>query len=298
MPDAGPPPFPAGHGGFGGFGGFSAAHSTTRRKALKLLIGASLPVFLDPRVPFAATPDRATVPTALEPVGEAMVKTIIDGDTLVLVDGREVRLVGIQAPKLPLGRPDFPSWPLAEDAKAALTELALGQRLRLFVGGAALDRYGRTLAHLVDEAGGWVQGRMIERGLARTYSFVDNRALVPELLRLEAAARGVRAGIWALDWYRIRKPDETVRDIDSYQLVEGRVEAVAERRAHSYLNFGADWRTDFTVAADARSRRLCESAGLPLVGLEGRRIRARGWIESFNGPMIELTHPEQIEVLT
>ncbi len=277
--------------------GSLAAHSTTRRQALKLLIGASLPLLLAPRRASAATPDTAAIPSALAAGGEAVAREIIDGDTLVLEDGRAVRLVGIQAPKLPLGRPNFPTWPLAEAAKAALGGLALGHRLRLFYGGAELDRYGRALAHLVDEAGTWIQGAMIERGMARAYSFADNRALVPELLRLEAAARDAGRGIWALDWYRVRSPEETVADIDSFQLVEGRVAAVAERRAHSYLNFGPDWRTDFTLAADARARRLCETSGLPLAGLEGRRIRARGWVESFNGPMIELTHPEQIEVL-
>jgi endonuclease YncB( thermonuclease family) len=293
MTRTGPPPFPAGSRAPAGP---RAAHSTTRREALKLLIGASLPALLGRRAALAATPEPTT-PTALDPGGEAVASAITDGDTLTLEDGREVRLVGIQAPKLPLGRPDFPTWPLAEDAKAALGELALGRRLRLYYGGAALDRYGRALAHLVDESGVWIQGAMIERGMARTYSFADNRALVPELLRREAAARAERRGIWALAWYRVRRPEETVADIDSFQLVEGRVLAVAERRAHTYLNFGADWRTDFTLSLDARARRLFERAALPPAGFEGRRLRARGWIESFNGPLIEITHPEQIEVL-
>jgi len=244
-----------------------------------------------------ARADVAETPLALAPGGEAEVREVIDGDTLRLADGREARLVGIQAPKLPLGRPNFPVWPLAEEAKAALGALALGHRLRLFYGGAELDRYGRALAHLVDEAGVWIQGAMIERGMARTYSFADNRALLPALLARETAARGARRGIWALDWYRVRKPEETSADIDSFQLVEGRPLSVAERRTQTYVNFGADWRTDFTLWADAGARRLCEKAGLELAGLEGRRVRARGWIESFNGPEIEITHPEQIEVL-
>jgi hypothetical protein len=29
----------------------------------------------------------------------------------------------------------------------------------------------------------------------------------------------------------------------------------------------------------------------------GREIRVRGWLEFYNGPMIEATHPEQIELL-
>ena len=43
----------------------------------------------------------------LEAGTTAVVVEVIDGYTLLLDDGTEVRLVGIQAPKLPLGRPDF-----------------------------------------------------------------------------------------------------------------------------------------------------------------------------------------------
>lgn len=47
--------------------------------------------------------------------GESVsVAAVVDGDTVVLatpLDGaREIRLVGIQAPKLPLGRKNFPTW--------------------------------------------------------------------------------------------------------------------------------------------------------------------------------------------
>ena len=78
---------------------------------------------------------------------------IVDGDTLVLDDGRQVRLVGLQAPKLPLGRPNFKPWPLGEEAKSALRDLTLDKRLSLSYGGRKTDRYGRHLAHLHDENG-------------------------------------------------------------------------------------------------------------------------------------------------
>ena len=121
-------------------------------------------------------------PSSLEPGGEAKAVEIVDGDTLVLEDGRQVRLVGIQAPKLPLGRPDFEPWPLAEVARDELTELALGRDLELQYGGRRLDRYGRLLAHLYDRNGLWIQGELLARGMARVYSFADNRALVSEML--------------------------------------------------------------------------------------------------------------------
>jgi hypothetical protein len=68
-------------------------------------------------------------------------------------------------------------------------------------------------------------------------------------------------------------------------------------RGRAYLNFGADWKQDFTVTLAPAVRRLFEAEGHDPRAYEGRRIRVRGWLKSFNGPMIEATHPEQIELL-
>ena len=68
-------------------------------------------------------------------------------------------------------------------------------------------------------------------------------------------------------------------------------------RGRGYLNFGENWREDFTVSIAPRDRRRFEAAGIAVEDYEGRLVRVRGWVDSFNGPMIEATHPEQIEVL-
>jgi endonuclease YncB( thermonuclease family) len=222
---------------------------------------------------------------------------IVDGDTLRIADGREVRLVGLQAPKLPLGRKGFRAWPLADAAKAALARLALGRRLRLAYGGRRIDRHRRILAHLEDADGTWIQAALLARGMARVYTFRDNRTAVRAMYRVEAMARRARRGIWGHRFYRVRAPAELPRAIGSFQVVEGRVRAVATVRGTTYLNFGADWRTDFTIMLRGRSRKLFRGAGVDPAGLDGRRIRVRGWLRSRNGPMIEATHPEQIELL-
>lgn len=238
----------------------------------------------------------AKVP-ALEPGGTGAVREVVDGDTLVLADGREIRLVGIQAPKLPLGRSNFPTWPLAAEAKAELEKLALGKTLALSFGGAREDRHGRVLAHLHDESGLWLQGELLRRGFARVYSFPDNVARVPEMLALEDEARRQRRGIWALAWYRVRPVTETPKSIGRFELVEGRVLKVAKANGRTYLNFGMDYRSDFTVTIPAAARRAFTARGPTPESLEGRLVRVRGWIKSLNGPMIEATHPEQVEVL-
>lgn len=227
----------------------------------------------------------------------ARVVVVVDGDTVELDNGMKVRLVGIQAPKLPLGRPGFEAWPLADEAKAALENLIMGARVTLRYGGRQVDRHGRQLTHLYTGDGVWVQGELLRLGMARVYSFRDNRALVGAMLAIEGEARAQRRGIWNDDFYQVRPAEPPDQPIDRFELVGGLVVAAAIVRGRAYLNFGPDWKADFTVSIESRHRRLFEADGIDIEALEGRLIRVRGWVEFWNGPMIKVTHPEQIEVL-
>lgn len=236
------------------------------------------------------------LPAGLESVGAAIaVVEVVDGDTVKLEDGRQVRLVGTQAPKLALGRPNFTPWPLGEESKRALEALVQGRAVTLHYGGARQDRHRRALAHLVREDGLWIQGRMLKEGWARVYTFADNRAAVPALLALEGEARAAKRGIWAHPFYALRTPEEAARLIGTFQIVEGTVKAVATTGGRTYLNFGADWKSDFTIALDSEARRLFAKAFGDPRRLEGQTVRVRGWLIARNGPMIELTHPEPLE---
>ena len=238
-------------------------------------------------------------PLDLEAIESRTVLSVIDGDTLVLDDVREVRLTGIQAPKLPLGRRNFPAWPLASVAKTVLEDLTIGQRVDLHIDGNGQDRYRRVLAHLVRTDGVWLQRRMIKLGLARVYTFSDNRRLANALLAAEREARKSRVGIWSLNYYAVRSSDPALlaRDFGSFQLIEGRVADVAKVRSRIYLNFGEDYRTDFTISIDRSAWPLFKEVGLDPLSLADQSVRVRGWVKDFNGPLIDVTHPEQIEML-
>ncbi len=230
--------------------------------------------------------------------GAATVREVIDGDTLTLDNGETVRLVGVQAPKLPLDRPHFAKWPLADEARAALIELSKDQPVRLSYGGARRDRYNRLLAHLhraTDDR--WLQGEMLSLGMARVYTFSDNRALAGEMLALEQAARAARRGIWADEFYQVRQVEELEPLIDSFQLVEGKILNSAKLRDYIFLNFGTDYRTDFTVAIARRQWRNFTAEEIDPAQWRGQRVRVSGWLDKRNGPVIEITHPEQIERL-
>ncbi len=231
------------------------------------------------------------------------VAAVLDGETLKLSDGRTVRLIGAKAPMPPLGLRGDDPWPFVEEAKDALTRLAAGKAVELRYGGAKTDRHGYVLAQVFVIEGDrrlWLQQEMVRQGLARVYSFPDNRACVKELIADEAGAREKGLGLWASSLYRVESAanvERLGRLTESYQLVEGTVVSVGEGGSRVYLNFARDWKSDFTVSIARKDTGTFAAEGIDLKALADRSIRVRGWIVWRNGPMIEATHPEQIEVL-
>ena len=263
----------------------------------------------------------------LEPGERGRVAAIVDGRTLTLDTGLGVRLIGME---LPAGLIFYSSGyqPVSSSgspltARAFLEQVALGRRVQLFYGGRRRDRHGRALAHVfvhVGDAGRrlhgdwtpangttkrriWVQGRLVAAGLGLASSFADNRACMTELLDLEAVARSARRGVWER---RSGQPGpvidaQSLRDLfgarHRFQIVEGTVTAVGSVRGTTYLNFGDDWRRDFTIVVRRRAQRRFGGPGTPdLSALEGQRVRVRGWVDLRNGPFIEVDHPEQLEL--
>jgi micrococcal nuclease len=251
----------------------------------------------------SAASQAATACDVLDMRPGGTVVEVTDGDTVVLDDGRRVRLIGTQAPKLPLGREDFDIWPLAPQSQNVLAELALNKSVRLGFGGEAMDRHERVLAHMFVAEGAqehWAQLHMIEKGMARVYSFPDNRKCLDVLLAAEARARSARLGIWADPYYSVRaadKADDLLKRAGHYELVEGRVLLADRQGSRVYLNFGRFWKEDFTAVIEASALRLFTADKLDPLALEGALVRIRGWVDDRDGPRIEITHPEQIEVL-
>jgi endonuclease YncB( thermonuclease family) len=223
------------------------------------------------------------------------VATIINGQTFELRSGLRVRLAGIAAPQ----------WdsPWGREARNGLQDLIAGQQVQLSYGGDMRDRYERALAQVKTltpqgQPGLWIQQEMVRRGLARVYTWPDEQIDATDLYAAERVARAQGMGLWSDPAYAVRTPDPNTlaQDVDSLQIVEGIVTSTADIRGRAYLNFGADYRTDFTVAVAKKHRKRFKD--YDPVSLEGARIRVRGWIELYNGPMIWASHPARLEVLS
>ncbi|HUE11175.1 MAG TPA: thermonuclease family protein [Steroidobacteraceae bacterium] len=253
----------------------------------------------------AAAQDQS--PPAIVCGGDAMargtVSRIIDGRTVALDDGREVRLAAIEVP--PLDLPQHDGAPGGADAKTTLDALLGGDTVVLRRAEIATDRYGRIVAYAYAVRDGeelFAQGEMIASGFARVGDHVGSRACAADLLGRESAARRAKLGLWANPYYDVlnaETPVDVLAQRGRFALVEGKVVSVRESGATIYVNFGRRWSEDFTVTVSKRNERNFAAAGLDLKGLAGRRIRVRGWIEqrgaSGGSPWIEAAHPEQIE---
>jgi micrococcal nuclease len=160
-----------------------------------------------------------------------------------------------------------------------------------------LDRHGRVRAQLRTPDGAWLQASLIAHGQAIVVPAGDvAEADLTRLLELERAARAQRLGVWSDGRHGPWPAARVAARRGEFVLVRGAVATVARRGAFTYLDFGADWKRDFTLRAENRDLDRLAEAGLDVAALPGRRILARGWLFESAGPMIELVHAAQIEV--
>lgn len=232
----------------------------------------------------------------LEPGPSRTVSRIVDGETVALDDGTELRLIGALAPRAMDAGADPGTWPMEAATIAALRELVLGKSVELAFAGQRLDRYGRLQAHaylLEAEGRRWVQGHLLREGFARAYTLPRHRACGPELLAAERAGHEARRGLWADAAYQVRpanRPSELLRYRTTFQVVEGKVVRVGEARGTVYFNFGRSWRRAFAASVRRSDRQLLGGSATDPKALEGRRVRVRGWIEQRRGPFIDLSN--------
>jgi len=128
------------------------------------------------------------------PPTQATVHQIIDGDTVVLSDGRRVRYVGMDTPEL--GKKDRPPEFLAETARTENARLTLQKPVRLEFDAERYDQYGRTLAYVFLEDGRMVNAELVQAGLARVYIIPPNVKYQQLLVEQQRQAMAARVGLW------------------------------------------------------------------------------------------------------
>lgn len=80
----------------------------------------------------------------------------------------------------------------------------------------------------------------------------------------------------------------------SFMVVEGVILDVFGGRQRWFLNFGADYRTDFTVSLQDKPLRMVRQLWPDPENWIGQRVRVRGYVDIWNGLFVEWDFPQQL----
>lgn len=163
--------------------------------------------------------------------------------------------------------------------------------------GVARNRYGDIHGKILLTDGTWLQEQLVARGFG-VWSGAPGYppALRQRLVQAEKAAEIENLGIWR--HFKIVNANRPARQYWNGQFIiaKGIVREVYRGGSATYLNFGEDWRNDFTVAISSRSRKKFGQGDWKIEDLKNRSVIVRGLVRFYNGPYLELDFPEQLEV--
>lgn len=227
---------------------------------------------------------------------------MIDGDTIKLIDGRSVRLIGINTPEMAYKQ--RPAEAFAKQAKLAvkllLEDSPPGEsKVGLQYDAERKDRHGRTLAHVYLPDGRSIEAELLTRGLAAHIVVppnLDHRKCYREA---ELEARRVNKGVWS-SLYQPVPVEDLSRNTKGFRIISGRVIRVNESRKSFWLNFpgrsGEDRREG--VAVRIARKDLAYFKQLSPLKLKNKKIIVRGWLYPYKKQLVMLVrHPFSIEVV-
>lgn len=234
----------------------------------------------------------------LRKTGSGRVFEVINPLTIRLEDGKFIHLAGLDFPDLDFYEPGDLSVTTIE----ILEDFLIGRPVAIYQtkskNAGRMNRMGHHIAHLVrTDKDVWVQGMILKLGLARARTTKYNPEMASQMLEMESYARRTKDGLWGIDEFKILTPSQAAKNIGSYQIIEGIVQNVSRQKNTIFLNFGKNWRTDFTISMTSSDLKAFTKQKLEPQDWNGKRVRVRGWIESWNGPHIKIDHPERFELL-
>jgi len=125
------------------------------------------------------------------------VKWVVDGDTVVLVEGQKVRYIGINAPEL--AHDDRSAEPYGESSKRFNALLVNRKKVRLEFDKTRYDRYKRLLAYVFLKNATFVNAEILSNGYAYLLWHRPNLKYDGMLLQSQRSAMSAKRGIWQ-DW--------------------------------------------------------------------------------------------------
>lgn len=239
---------------------------------------------------FRAEATALPLPLLTKPTGTFYkVAKVYDGDTVLLADGRKIRLLGINTPEVShFGKATEAG---GELAKRWLADALAGRKVRLELGVEKTDKYGRTLAHLFTDTKEHVNLQLVKSGLATVSIYPPNLGYAAALVAAEQEAERGRLGIWGLPQYAPVAVDRlSSAGHQGWTRVTGKVVAVRHTKRVVYLEFS----NLFTAHIGRRWLDLFPE----LDSYRGKTVEVRGWLSHSQQHLsMLLRHPSAVKLL-
>ena len=232
----------------------------------KALITLVIGVFLWPMQNVVASCDYSGA------VEDVVIRSVTDGDTLVLSDGRKIRLLGINTPELGFG--GELNEPYAAAAKAYVESLWQAKgRAQIAVGHQEKDKYGRVLAHVF-----FGEENVVEHLLAKGWGFSNARPPDLELsdcyADIAAKAQQANLAVWSNSAFY----SDSQSDLSSgFTVLSGKLVEVNVSGHSWWLRLDGDAVLLINKASQAYFSRL------DLHAMLGKKITVQGWLAPRRG---------------
>ncbi|MCM8830887.1 MAG: thermonuclease family protein [Candidatus Omnitrophica bacterium] len=223
---------------------------------------------------------------------------VIDGDTIILENGKTLRYIGIDTPEITKRTEAgfiYQPQPFALEAKEYNKKLVEGKYIGIEFDIEKIDKYGRLLGYcFVDDI--FVNAKLLEEGFAIVYTKPPNLKYVDLFLKLQKDAQKMHKGLWGA--YEVIDHTQAYKYIGQIRTVQGKVLSTYKSGKCVFLNFGIDYKTDFTITIfnDALENFYRQNID-PLKFYLGKTVQVTSKIHQYNGPEIIVYTPEEIEVL-
>jgi len=125
---------------------------------------------------------------------KVIVRLVIDGDTIILADGRHVRYIGINTPEIE--HEHQKAEPYGYQAKKYNEKIVFSKMVRLQFDKERHDHFGRLLAYVFLPDGTFINQAMITQGYAYLLPQKPNIKYAKILLQAQREAMSAKKGMW------------------------------------------------------------------------------------------------------
>lgn len=236
--------------------------------------------------------DNCTVSQFHETV---QVAHVVDGDTIKLVDGRKLRLIGINTPERGHnGKKDEPFYQTAKNQLQKIIKKNQNQ-IKIVFGENKHDRHKRFLAHIFTMGNENITVILIKKGLGFTIAIPPNIRLLTCYQNAEREAQKQKRGIWDHKYSHAIDVNLLEKSARGFFRIKGTVQRTGESRSSFWLNLNTKSGAKFALRI--LKKNLPYFTEFHPQSLLNRHLIARGWIYQIKGEQrMTIHHPASLQI--